>query len=998
MRLFTTLTFLSFLLLCSSCATMGIRQTVRRIKKQVDLKVEEQEKIMYAQEPFDGIMEVLRNNTNEQLSLVLVHGVREKGNGHWDSLKIYATDSLGWTEKFSETRPYGDSTASHELAPLPWNLRETRYDTPSNNQVTVFEVNWSPITTGIKEFINKDDTSIYRTGVAQWLKKDLFLDAFVDFALYSNKTYREKMVKAIDITFRQIDPASKETVVIAGGLGGQLVMDWMNGIAENYRTLDSSIVHRLPMEQIIKALGDLPEYSDQKKTLQYLQSNQRSTMDSRLNLAQTELNRRRDHEYNIKKMFLISNQTPFTHLFTLETSEIEKALNEPDIPKRYQIIDGQLLQDFGQYLKFRKRKGYYQQGGSGDASLTVVSYFDPNDPFGFELPRETSHIPGLRIINVRRQQAAVWAFHSHAMIKVLKSIPLVNLDGLVYALIDETNARQELQLRVDGAQEAARSDKLMLGSIFKGATRQDSWVEFGEELFPEEEDKFSGEYGKKYKGLPLIKLIMAISKAGFGSAVQPFENASVDIRGQFDGIQKSIRENEMTQVVTIHGMRTKLPNHFDEMFELLTEELGFFKDPVYEKVSYLPDTPKDSISLRTLVYQNQNNHKLVLHSIYWSPLTTGMKNWLKERARLEHASRATGLLKREIITDGLGDVALGINGQVGTFRKLALKTFATLDSTRKAHEGPSKNYIISGSLGSWVLFDFVRDSIDNPLVLQGIRDMPEWYFQTNQLGLIGLTKIPAKIDIPAYHQWVIGESPGRNWATKFRTKMIAFNDPNDVLSFKLPDHQAFGLTHPKTVNVFLNSAGGMKVKMDVLVKYAEIMDDVLVWDKQDGLKRKQLVARKKIQIEECNSYQGPDILKPAYCRFAGRQAAIDEFKRQKCAWKTKRAAIEKHQRDNKDISNADMLRFLEAQGYSYNLLEPKRKHYMMKRKSFVRLSQSGLVMSALRSIASGTAEQDFVVDFATAHEGPATNINVVRMIALGSDSYKVNRTFRPQPK
>jgi len=132
-------------------------------------------------------------------------------------------------------------------------------------------------------------------------------------------------------------------------------------------------------------------------------------------------------------------------------------------------------------------------------------------------------------------------------------------------------------------------------------------------------------------------------------------------------------------------------------------------------------------------------------------MTQAVKDWLTEQAKLDLASKATGLLKSEIVTDGLGGVALTLNGYDSAFQALADKAF-TLMAARPSNQ----NFFLSGSLGSWLLFDHVRERSEDPNVLAVMEKTKEWYMFTNQLALIQLTEMPLKVSLEAFYEQSVG--------------------------------------------------------------------------------------------------------------------------------------------------------------------------------------------------------------------------------------------------
>ncbi len=1009
-RSFSIVVLIIALIFLNSCARKGVVNTVKRFKEQVNLEVEEVSSSITSETEFIGIESIAKEN-NGHISLLMVHGVREKTERHWEFFKTRLSDELGWVETSNKSETFGEVPAKGDLGPLPWKLVETTFTKPGlEHEIHVKEIFWYPITTRLKEYINNYDASIYRTGLAKWLKKEVFLDSFVDFALYSNEKYRALMKNTITTTFQRMEEG-RETVVVAGGLGGQLIIDWMGDQRTALNRFRECIRQGHEISRIREVINQTPNCSVKLNILSDLsESAQKSDLIDLLN-RQMPVNKR---SYFLRNMYFISNHLPFTSMFTFTEKEVMYILSLPTKDARFAAMDKLILQALKEFSVFLSEDPVDDIPVEAvgitpkDDILTIVSFFDASDPFGFYLPNSAGD--GVKVINARRQNAAVWEFDSHETIKALKSIPLVNLDGAIYSLIDESKARQKLQLRVDGAQEDARSDTLLVSAILSGVSDQPH-VMIKSNLFEAEPDEYvHREPRKRIKPgkLDLVHKIVAAGNVTGGGLVSPFQNPSVEIDSSFKGIKEQMKGRELTQIMTIHGMRSKKPNHNDDMIFELAEELGFYLTPINEKVTYVghPEVYGDSSSIRSITFQNQNGQELIFHTIYWSPMTTVLKDWLKERSNLQASTRVTQLLKREIIADGLGDVAVAINGQNSMFQEVALEAMLAVDDAGYQQGKSSLNFLLSGSLGSWLMYDFIKDyyvsSAPKPhesVVYRVFDDMPEWYLFTNQINLIGFTQIGSDFISPEdYEDNILFKKRARDGA-EFKTQMIGFNDPNDILSYKLPSN----MDDQKilTTNVYLNSTGGLTLNMDNVVQYAKWIDDILLVDythkgKDYFLKRKPLEIKQKAMEEACDNYAGPANLKPSACNFISKRATTDFYKEQKRLYRHKRNLLKELKNRNPQITNSAILDSLAKKGLRYELTELRRKDYLMKKKNYKLLCKPGLVMSALRSFATGESKQDLVVDFATAHEGPDNNHVLLRLIANGPE--KVNKTFRPQPK
>ncbi len=926
------------------------KKALRYIRNKADLEINVPSDLTYSVGHYSGLQKVL--DSNEVSSVILIHGIREKKKDHWHQVKkkIFGTDTFGQATIIA--RDSSGIVGNNEIGPLPWEVLQTSFKKENGREIHVIEIFWSPITSRVKEFLLKYDESEYRTGVAQWLKHDLFLDAFVDLGLYSNDYYHERMLRAVRAGFESIPSGSTETAVIGGGLGSQLVMDYFHDLKI---TQDSALAFTEKLRACVD-VGHLESIANSSPFFGSDTSAFRAAYVPVINQAKVRLasvdevllklekgikEQTREKCHNLNRIFLISNQIPFTALFNLKSDSLRR------LPEDHSSI----LQNFQEYAR-----------NSAD-TLQVVAFFDEDDPFGFRMLKTSE--PRLKVVNVRTQNSVVWEFDPQGLMQALNSIPVVDPDGL-YGIVDETKRKQKLLLSLDAAQETARSDRAILDAIMEGSGSRRN--EIKSDLFFEPpveiEDKLINEPKKPNLGLgKTLGLASSALSAGFGSSILPFRNPSyqVDsIYGGIAGMESAIDTARLTQVLLIHGMRTKPPNHYEQTISSLVKELDFYITPVEDSVYYFNDEiTGQTSSVRVLEFQDKKDRRIRFLTLYWSPMTTDVKNWLKGNSDLDQASRATGLLKREIITDGLGDVAVMINGYSKAFDSLASFTFQLM-----AERDSATNFMLSGSLGSWLLFDYVnRNSgrnVNDQNVGKVLCKTPEWFMFTNQLGLINITKIDRKLSLNDYYQRILGEGFTE---AKYPTKLIAFGDPNDFLTFELPDSsEHFDIDSPQVINAYLNTASGLRMKMDGLIKLAYKADRV--WLKK--------CAKKDLRSQQRSARK--------YCKKTHKSPGEHDHR---CTFLTKSAAGKYYDELIKECVAIDE-----------NDLRRACENRFVKRSNFKKLTKPGVITGALRRVATGQAIQNFVVNLPEAHEGPSKNPILLKMIAHGSQS--VDWTFRKQ--
>lgn len=84
-----------------------------------------------------------------------------------------------------------------------------------NKTLIVYDINWSPVTSPVKDYIKDRFDQPNNILLAQYLKDEYLIDAIGDMALYLNDGYRIK----IHLLFKTVlnDLKGDNNVVIAGG-------------------------------------------------------------------------------------------------------------------------------------------------------------------------------------------------------------------------------------------------------------------------------------------------------------------------------------------------------------------------------------------------------------------------------------------------------------------------------------------------------------------------------------------------------------------------------------------------------------------------------------------------------------------------------------------------------------------------------------------------------------------------------------------------------------
>ncbi|MBL4657349.1 MAG: hypothetical protein JKX73_05065, partial [Flavobacteriales bacterium] len=855
----------------SSCTQFA----VRTLGKRIDLKVMAKNDSVYHDNTFAGIAKQL--GTDEKANIIMVHGVRKKRIDHFDATKDELMSQLGFTKKadYYEEITYTPLAEIVQPNSSSWKILKTKYYRGVADTIIIYDVYWSPVTSPIKNRLMRFDTSRYRTVVAANFKKHMLIDVFGDLTLYQSKVIRDELAEPFVALLGPIE--SHKTFLIGGGFGSTIFSesiamiirskeqvikevtaiqrDSKSGSKANMMTalsrmladyqlrpadlcddveVKNSVLIRTAVA-VVKHIGKQETYEACKGALREC-----------IKIINAQISRDSSVLGKIEGVYLISNQLPFASLFYTKKDQLNSF---------YQM-------DTNIYRSFRP---LYKKGDP----LTIVSFYDRNDPFGYHLPKSLD--TNLTIVNVQAQNAPVFAFDPRKAIREL--VPMVknqNSSGFIFDLLDQDKNVQELLFSIDQPQEMARSNAGIIKSIVKGisdTTRHRNGIPM-----PSTEEvvgrKFrQGLGGRMAANFTAKRLARMVRRFEVKPAVLPFKALSLEV-DSFTGIQKSVDTNDLTQVITVHGMRHKTPNHFDEMIMGLVKNLNFYETPTLDTVHtcfpldcdpkprtrLLRDSTSEEIdylagatSVRVLEFENSNDKKLRFYVVYWSPLTYQGKEWLKKTSRLEEKSALTRLLNKDLISYGLGDVALVLNGFEDPLHATFSEAFKLAERDNKL---PAKEnaFIITGSLGSKLLYDYVSELHHSTRVDSVMKRLDKWFMLTNQLSITSFKDIELGVHGPDLYKHYMNnwdDDPNRD-----SLHIVAFNDPNDILSFRVPD-SSNGITNPHVTNAYLNLANGFSVNMRQLLRFTHKIDKGLMKNAVDGaeLGLKDEKARQKYRCE-----------------------------------------------------------------------------------------------------------------------------------------------------
>ena len=292
--------------------------------------------------------------------------------------------------------------------------------------------------------------------------------------------------------------------------------------------------------------------------------------------------------------------------------------------------------------------------------------------------------------------------------------------------------------------------------------------------------------------------------------------ATPEITGSWSGLRTLVSADapeDPARLFIIHGMTAQKDDYADVLVKALETRLRLADNgaaPVDQPyavsgaIAYGDD--QAYVNLRTYRLYDGRGERLRVSALNWSRLTESIKNRQFERDDQIPRARVNGDVKVHVVNDGVGDAALYLGKYQAVMRRgvmIGLCAFleGTFENDGCAPTARSNAPVtlISESLGSYMLLDAIEalnakanSAAGKPLFAR----LREFYMFANQVPLLEL----ADLNPGASRQPLSAEASSRSQrldafierARKFRTadqneplQIVAFTDPNDLLSYRL---------------------------------------------------------------------------------------------------------------------------------------------------------------------------------------------------------------------
>ncbi len=335
---------------------------------------------------------------------------------------------------------------------------------------------------------------------------------------------------------------------------------------------------------------------------------------------------------------------------------------------------------------------------------------------------------------------------------------------------------------------------------------------------------------------PALSLIIAIS----------FSSCRVfDSKGSFVGIDSLYGHHGYTNVFMMHGMGIKpKTDGFDYAMQTIATELEF-NDKEPPTIYPIDGGARGNIKVQIF---KKNGHDLRFFYIHWSPITLPFKTWLARVDSNSKRQFINGALKKLVVTEGFSDITSYADREIRrdihflmakALQLAHVETSILMDQSQSLDQAiATVSYdtthhhesliMISGSFGSKIMNDVLKnmplnenfDSDPAALILAQnvLHHKVQWYVLSNQLPLLDVFDFSRPLPIDTITTDSVLEANVRklqvdsgtygdatrellrmydnesqhDWIKRYklyiasRQTLICFNDPNDLLGYKVP--------------------------------------------------------------------------------------------------------------------------------------------------------------------------------------------------------------------
>ena len=336
------------------------------------------------------------------------------------------------------------------------------------------------------------------------------------------------------------------------------------------------------------------------------------------------------------------------------------------------------------------------------------------------------------------------------------------------------------------------------------------------------------------KKIILISISLAISGcASFGEGIATAvlkKQEQEDVRAckisgkSFAGMKDSLElPGDKVKVLMVHGVGTHLPGYSTQFQEKLATELNLtVKSSRYKEINLVnkefPDKNLGVLRVRRLLNEDQNQ-EMLFYELTWSAITNPQKEKIKYDTSGEYSydrAEVNQMLKQfsnDTSPDPMIYLGKSHDEMLASFRTAfcwmvgrnwnalpeTSQDYCVIDKQAIKYLPDDEYAIVSHSLGSRIVMDGMQ-SIANRVskVANGDTTSAEsqfvngfqqktipFYLMSNQLPLLEMGQTPPEV-INQKDQYCIPGSEHYDQRLVDKTSIMAFSDPNDLLSYAIP--------------------------------------------------------------------------------------------------------------------------------------------------------------------------------------------------------------------
>ena len=343
------------------------------------------------------------------------------------------------------------------------------------------------------------------------------------------------------------------------------------------------------------------------------------------------------------------------------------------------------------------------------------------------------------------------------------------------------------------------------------------------------------------KKILLLSMSLAVSGcASFGEGIATAvlkQQEQEDLRAckisgkSFAGMQSSLElPGDTVKVLMVHGVGTHVPGYSTQFQEKLAAELNLtVKSSHYKEINLvnkeMPEKKLGKLRVRRLLNEGQNE-EMLFYELTWSEITNPEKEKIKYDTSGEYSYDRAEV--NQMLKQFSNDTSPDPMVYLGSSRKEMLASFRTAfcwmvgrdwdDLPETSSDQciidkqalkylPEDNYaIVSHSLGSRIVMDGMQSiatrvtkvansdptSDESQFIKAFQQKRIPFYLMSNQLPLLEMGQKPPEV-INKKDQYCIPGSEHYDQRLVNKTSIMAFSDPNDLLSYAIP--QQFVQSH-----------------------------------------------------------------------------------------------------------------------------------------------------------------------------------------------------------